>query len=64
MSKKYPEQQGFIADYYQVVELDGNAIRVDLPKAKWTELMDGQWEIHPKKAVVSQQYNLIVCKIP
>ena len=64
MSKKYPEQQGFIADCYQVVELDGNAIRVDLVQGKWTKLMDGQWEIHPKKTVVSSQYNLIVCKIP
>ena len=56
VSKKYPEQQGFITDYYQVVELDGNTIRVDLVKGKWTELMDGQWEIQPKKTVVSQQY--------
>ena len=53
ISQKYPEEQGFHADCYQVVELEESAIRVDLVQGKWTKIMDGQWEIHPKKAVVS-----------
>ena len=56
ISQKYPEEQGFHADCYQVVELEESAIRVDLVQGKWTKIMDGQWEIHPKKAAVSQQY--------
>ena len=54
MNKKYPEQQGFCAGCYQVVELDGNVIKVSLERAKWTKVMDGQWEIQPAKSTVSQ----------
>ena len=53
ISQKYPEEQGFHADCFQVVELEESAIRVDLVQGKWTKIMDGQWEIHSKKAVVS-----------
>ena len=53
---KYPEQQGYHPGCYQVVELEGAVIQVDLDKGKWTKVMDGQWEIHPKKSVVSQQH--------
>ena len=46
---------GFHAGYYKVIELDGNVIKVGLEKAKWTKVMDDQWEIHPAQPMVSQQ---------
>ena len=61
VSKKYPEEHGFHADCYQVVELDESVIRIDLDKGKWTKVMDGQWEIHPKKSAVSQKHAKIPC---
>ena len=55
MAEKYPEEQGFLAGCYQVVELDGPAdvIEVGLERAQWTKVMDGRWEIQPAKSTVS-----------
>ena len=53
MNEKYPEQRGYHPGCYQVVELDGAMIQVDIEKRKWTEVMDGQWKIYPIKQVVS-----------
>ena len=54
MSKKYPEDS-FHDGVHQVIQLDGDVIKVGLEKAKWTKVMDDQWEIHPAKPMVSQQ---------
>ena len=59
VAEKYPEEQGFLAGCYQVVELDGPAdvIKVGLERAQWTKVMDGQWEIQPAKSTVSPKHN-------
>ena len=43
----------FFAGVYQVIQLVGDVIRVSLGAAKWTKVMDGQWEIQPAKPKVS-----------
>ena len=53
-SRKYSEE-GFLADIYMVIELNGDIIEVNLDEAKWTTVMDGQWKIQPAKPTVSQQ---------
>jgi hypothetical protein len=53
VTNKYSED-GFRDGCYQVVELlDENFIEIDLARAKWTKVMDGQWEIHPAKQKVN-----------
>ena len=53
VSTKYPED-GFHDGCYQVIELDGDVIKIGLDKAKWTKVMDGQWELQPAKPMVCQ----------
>ena len=39
-----------------MIELVGDVIEVEaLEVAKWTKVMDGQWEIQPAQPEVSQQ---------
>ena len=53
VTNKYSEDN-FQAGCYWVVELlDENFIEVDLARAKWTKVVDGQWEIHPAKQKVN-----------
>ena len=61
VAEKYPEEQGFLAGCYQVVELDGPAdvIKVGLERAQWTKVMDDQWEIQPAKSTVSPKHNIL-----
>ena len=44
ISRKYPEDS-FQAGCHMVVTVEGEEIRLALDTAKWTEIMDGQWEI-------------------
>ena len=66
VAEKYPKEQGFHAGCYQVVELDGDVIKVCLDRAQWTKVMDGQWEIQPAKSTVSPKHNMLNpnCLIP
>ena len=66
VAEKYPEEQGFLAGCYQVVELDGPAdvIKVGLERAQWTKVMDDQWEIQPAKSTVSPKHNYTESQSP
>ena len=66
ISHHYPEDT-FLAGCHRVVEIEGKIIEVVLDTAKWTKVMDGQWEIHPAQPMVcaiknsnSQKLNFIV----
>ena len=48
----YPKDE-FLTGCHKVVELAGDVIEVKLDAAKWTRVMDGQWEIHPAQPKVS-----------
>ena len=51
MSREYPKVD-FLAGCHKVVELAGDVIEVALDAAKWTKVMDGQWEIQPVQPMV------------
>ena len=51
ISRQYPEDT-FLAGYHRVVEIEGKEIEVVLDEAKWTRVMDGQWEILPAEPIV------------
>ena len=51
ISQHYPEDS-FLAGCHRVVEIEGKVIKVVLDAAKWTEIMDGQWEIQPAQPMV------------
>ena len=51
ISRKYPEDT-FFAGCHRVIEIEGKEIEVALDTAKWTKVMDGQWEIHPAQPTV------------
>ena len=39
-----------------MIELAGDVIEVALEVAKWTKVMDGQWEIQPAQPKVSTEH--------
>ena len=51
ISQYYPED-AFLAGCHRVIEIEGEKIEVVLDKAKWTTVMDGEWEIHPAQPTV------------
>ena len=51
ISQHYPEDS-FLAGCHMVVEVEGEVIEVQLDAAKWTKVMDGQWEIQPAQPMV------------
>ena len=51
ISQYYPEDS-FLAGCHRVVELEGKEIEAVLDAAKWTKVMDGQWEIQPAQPMV------------
>ena len=51
ISRKYPEDC-FQAGCHMVVTVIGEEIRLALDTAKWTKIMDGQWEIKPVQQTV------------
>ena len=51
INRQYPEDI-FLAGYHRVVEIEGTEIVVMLDTAKWTKVMDGQWEIQPAQPMV------------
>ena len=51
ISQKYPEDS-FFAGCHRVIEIEGKEIEVALDRAKWTTVMDGQWEILPAQPTV------------
>ena len=55
--KQYPEDS-FLAGCYRVVEIEGKVIEVVLDAAKWTKVMDGQWEIQPAQPMVCTIKNI------
>ena len=52
ISQQYPEVS-FFAGCHKVVQMVGDIIEVELDAAKWTKVMDGQWEIQPAQPTVS-----------
>ena len=51
ISRKYPEDT-FLAGCHRVIEIEGKEIVVALDTAKWTKVMDDEWEIHPAQPTV------------
>ena len=51
ISQYYPEDS-FLAGCHRVVEIEGKEIEVALDTAKWTTVMDDEWEIHPAQPMV------------
>jgi hypothetical protein len=51
IGQQYPKNF-FLAGSHKVVVVVGEVIRVALDAAKWTKVMDGQWEIQPAKPMV------------
>ena len=45
-------EDNFFLDRDMVVEIEGEVIEVALDAAKWTKVMDGQWEILPAQPTV------------
>jgi hypothetical protein len=56
VSQQYPEDS-FLAGYHKVVQITGEVIKVALDAAKWTKVMDGQWEIQPAQPMVCAMLN-------
>ena len=52
VSQKYPEDS-FVAGCHKVIEIVGEEIEVALDAAKWTKVMDGEWEIQPAQPMVN-----------
>ena len=48
----------FLAGCHKVVQMVGEVIEVVLDTAKWTKVMDGQWEIHPSQPMVCAIKNI------
>jgi hypothetical protein len=51
ITKQYPEDK-FLAGCHIILEIESKVIEVALDVAKWTKVMDGQWEIQPVQPVV------------
>ena len=51
ISQYYPKDS-FLAGCHRVVQIEGKEIEVALDEAKWTSVMDGQWEILPTQPIV------------
>ena len=51
ISRKYPEDT-FLAGCHRVIEIEGKEIVVALDTAKWTKVMDDEWEILPAQPTV------------
>ena len=51
ISREYPEDS-FHAGCHRVIEIEGKEIEVALDTAKWTKVMDGEWEILPAQPMV------------
>ena len=51
ISQKFPEDK-YIAGCHRIVEIEGKEVEVELDEAKWTSVMDGQWEILPAEPIV------------
>jgi hypothetical protein len=51
VSQQYPEES-FFAGFHKIIEIEGKVIEVVLDAAKWTKVMDGQWEILPAQPTV------------
>ena len=51
MSQKYPENS-FVAGCHKVIEIVAEEIEVALNTAKWTKVMDGEWELQPAQPMV------------
>ena len=62
-SHEYPEED-FLAGCHKVIELllVEDVIEVALDVAKWTEVMDGQWEIQSAQPMVCVANNIILFK--
>jgi hypothetical protein len=57
ISQQYPEDR-FLAGCQRVIEIEGKVIEVELDAAKWTKVMDGQWEIQPAQPMVCAIKNI------
>jgi hypothetical protein len=57
VSQHFPEDN-FLAGYHKVVQIAGEVIKVALDAAKWTKVMDGQWEIQPAQPMVCARLNI------
>ena len=51
VSRKYPEDT-FFAGCHRVIQIEGEKIEIALDTAKWTKVMDDEWEIHPAQPSV------------
>ena len=51
INQQYPEDI-FLAGCHRVIEIERKEIEVVLDTAKWTKVMDGQWEIQPAQPTV------------
>ena len=51
LHRQYPEDS-FLAGCHKVVQISGEIIKVELDAAKWTKVMDNQWEIQPVQPLV------------
>jgi hypothetical protein len=56
--QQYPKD-GFLTGCHRVVQIAGEIIQVALDTAKWTKVMDGQWEIQPAQPMVCASETLI-----
>ena len=43
-----------------MIQVVGDGIEVALDVAKWTRVMDGEWEIQPAQPMVSQQCTVVI----
>ena len=62
ISRKYPEDT-FLAGCHRVIEIEGKEIVVALDTAKWTKVMDDEWEIHPAQPTVCTIILKLNCSI-
>ena len=53
LSQQYPENSlKFLPGCHKVVQIAGEVIEVDLDAARWTRVMNDQWEIQPAQPLV------------
>jgi hypothetical protein len=57
ISQQYPKDN-FLAGCHKVIQIEGKVIEVALHAAKWTKVMDGQWEIQPAQPMVCAIKNI------
>ena len=62
VGQKYPEDS-FVTGCHKVIEIVGEEIEVALEAAKWTKVMDGEWEIQPVQPMVNCNAFKIHCII-